>query len=119
MKHLWGGRNFSGPAVASSADRIKISCLFWLLFVVRQKVTREEYVKKYNNQLDLKKHSFHFGIEDSPIFKIHDRNKTIGIPIHHGLRCMEIYVIMKKGLAPYPWLMLFSPLRGCGPKGEK
>jgi hypothetical protein len=39
MKHLWGGRNLSGPAVASSADRIKISCLFWLLFVVRQKVT--------------------------------------------------------------------------------
>jgi hypothetical protein len=42
MKHWWGGGNFTGPAVAMCVDRIKISCLFWLLFVVRQKVTREE-----------------------------------------------------------------------------
>jgi hypothetical protein len=39
MKHLWGGGNFTGPAWPARG-RIKISCLFWLLFVVRQKVTQ-------------------------------------------------------------------------------
>jgi hypothetical protein len=39
METLCGGRNFSGSAQASRVDRIKISCLFWLLFVVRIKIS--------------------------------------------------------------------------------
>jgi len=46
----------------------------------------------------------HFGNQDSPIYKIRDRNKNNGNPIHHGLRCMWILGSIRIDLAPYPWL---------------
>ncbi|MCS4433186.1 hypothetical protein [Aquiflexum gelatinilyticum] len=45
LEHLWGGGRRTGPAVGLSVDRILPTCLFWLLFVVRQKVTREKIVE--------------------------------------------------------------------------
>jgi hypothetical protein len=63
---------------------------------------------------------YHFGIGDSPIYKIRDRNKINGILINHGLRCMRIQENMRIVLAPYPWLLpRFRPDGAFLPKTSK
>jgi hypothetical protein len=71
----------------------------------KEKLTHAEAQRKWKNNKLIS--PYHFGIEDSSIYKIRDRNKTNGIHIHHGLRCIGIPVCIKIVLAPFPWLPIF------------
>jgi hypothetical protein len=81
---------------------------FLVTFCFKTKSDREEIRQKFPT-IELKKPPNHFGIEDSSIYRIRDRNKNNGI-LYHGLRCMGICESMKiLDLAPFPWLPIFRP----------
>ena len=104
---LVGRRSADRAGGGTVCGRIKISWTFWLLFVSRQKVTREKNRESMFEGIKMRRFLQPFRYRRSSII---ENPWPKYITIHysiHGLRCREIWVFIKISLAPYPWLPIF------------